>query len=475
LKVKADFWTDHHALIEPCPLGYCCDNPTDGCDWNASEACQGNRDRSYPLCGGCLPGFSQTIDGINCIQDEKCGKKSAAYITAQLLFWGLYSVYALHQARYPPLVRALPKALQPSLRNSGAISVLIYFFQLAMVAVPDGYSTLVGAAASAIGEFSRVQQLVSGSGSVCIVKGAKMMDRLIWRLLGPLGALMMLPLVMEILPLLISRCSKIRASRAMAASEAVDKPLIEPIEQPNGDTKDNSNDHNHGIRDDYEGGLLDHVPRCDTYADVRHSSYHLSGALACLLLFSFTDFSEGTLRLLNCVRIGDESVLVYAGANTCRMSWQFPFVLLLTILMLVPLVSVCLWLLRRVLPLSWRLSQWAHARRLPAHPILQAVKRHAVEPFADDQWHWTAVLCLQVGCPLLNPCVTLQLTHSVIYACVAPPERDVPVVGNAARVHFGRDDAGLALVPDIPGNLARTRYLPTPMLNVLIVLIHRRC
>jgi hypothetical protein len=283
-------------------------------------------------------------------------------------------------------VKALPKALQPSMRNSGAISVLIYFFQLAMVAVPDGYSTLVGAAVSTIGEFSRVQQLVSGSGSVCIVKGAKTMDRLIWRLFGPLGALMMLPLVMKMLPLLISRCSKIRASRAMAASEAVDKPLIEPVEQPN---------------DDFEGGPLDH-PRRDIYAGERHSSYHLSGALACLLLFSFTDFSEGTLRLLNCVRIGDESVLVYAGANTCRMSWQFPFVLLLAVLMLVPLGTVCLWLLRRVLPLSWRLSQWVHARRLPAHPILQAIKRHAVEPFADDQWHWTAVLCLQVGCPLFS-------------------------------------------------------------------------
>jgi hypothetical protein len=417
LKVKADFWTDDHARIEPCPLGYCCDNPTDGCDWDATEACQGNRDRLYPLCGGCLPGFSQTIDGINCIQDEECGEKNAAYITAQLLFWGLYSVYALHQARYPPLVKALPKAMQPSARNSGTISVLIYFFQLATVAVPEGYSTLVGAAASTVGEFSRVQQLVSGSGSVCIAKGANMIDRLTWRLFGPLGALIMLPVVMKILPFLISRCPKIRTPRAPADSEAVNRPLIEPIEQPNSDTDDcDSDDDEHY---DYDGGLpLDPLDR-DT--GVRHSSYHLSGALACLLLFSFTDFSEGTLRLLNCVSIGDESVLVYAGATACRMSWQFPFVLLLAVLMLVPFVPVCLWLLRRMLPLSWRLSQWAHARRLPAHPILQAVKRHAVEPFADDQWHWTAVLCLQVGSAPFSIFLLVWLTYSLFYACVAPP------------------------------------------------------
>ena len=55
------------------------------------------------------------------------------YVFAQLfLAWCPYALYALYSARYAPLVSCLPARLQPGVRNSGAMAVLVYFFQMAV-------------------------------------------------------------------------------------------------------------------------------------------------------------------------------------------------------------------------------------------------------------------------------------------------------------------------------------------------------
>jgi hypothetical protein len=131
------------------------------------------------------------------------------------------------------------------------------------------------------------------------------------------------------------------------------------------------------------------------------------------MLLSFSSFSTATLKLLNCVAVekpksaelDSEMVLFYAGAKQCGM-WQLPVVLLLMVLVLVPLVPVCIKLIC-LLPLSWWASAWARAKHWPTHPVMQAMKQHALEPFNHDQDHWAAVLMLQrlltSACRALSP------------------------------------------------------------------------
>jgi hypothetical protein len=77
------------AEIKPCPADYCCDNSSAGCAWNNDTACQGNRDQTQSLCGGCKQGFSQSIDGTNCVHDSECGggSKSGIYVLKHISLW----------------------------------------------------------------------------------------------------------------------------------------------------------------------------------------------------------------------------------------------------------------------------------------------------------------------------------------------------------------------------------------------------
>jgi hypothetical protein len=97
LRVKSGFWghkiVSHHKSkleIVPCPKGYCCSDTIKGCTWDDDGACQGHRNHTQPMCGGCKQGFSQLIDGTDCVSDSECnGHKVGVYyyMLKQLSFW----------------------------------------------------------------------------------------------------------------------------------------------------------------------------------------------------------------------------------------------------------------------------------------------------------------------------------------------------------------------------------------------------
>jgi hypothetical protein len=123
------------------------------------------------------------------------------------------------------------------------------------------------------------------------------------------------------------------------------------------------------------------------------------------MIFSFSSFCTATLKLLNCEMVGSISVLFYAGAKQCGV-WQLPVYLLLVLLMCVPLLPVLVQLLC-LLPPSWRVTAWARTKHWPRHSVMQAIRKHAAEPFEQKQQHWAAVLMLQrlltVACHALAP------------------------------------------------------------------------
>jgi hypothetical protein len=384
LKVKSGFWGQSNVrqgqddvlqsgwvAIVPCPLGYCCANSS-GCDWNSTTACQGNRDRSYPLCGGCIPDYSQAVDGISCVAVSNCGHFTS-YLSTQLLYWLGYCVYMLYEARYPPLLFRIPRFLRPSNQNDGGVSVVVFFFQLAMTIVPSGYDAVAERAAIALGQASRLEQL--GDGGTCIAEGMTMLHRLVWRLLQPLVVLSLL--------LLLIAARHLGMCLHRLVSNGFSSPLRVVLEQPLVDVLPQGADEER-----------DKLPVDYRYA----ANSSVIGAVACLLLFTFTSFSEATLRLLNCIHIDGHAndVLFYAGGTNCDSTgWQLPLYFLLIVLIVMPLLPVGTWVLCN-LPSSWALSSWARQLEFStSHSLLHAVGVRAVEPFVDHHWHWTAVLALQ--------------------------------------------------------------------------------
>jgi predicted outer membrane repeat protein len=374
LRVKAGFWglktvdSDSGlplAEIKLCPVGYCCKNTTAGCAWDGNDACQGNRNRSVPLCGGCQTHFSQSIDGTSCVQNDACGGHSAAaYASVQLLYWCLVAMYGLYQARYPPVLSIIPRHMHPPERNNGGVSATLYFLQMAMVAVPQG-STLASQMAMSAGNVANIQQLSNGK-EMCLLQGMTMVHRLVWQLFAPL--MPMLTLALFVLVLGVSGRFTKDNTRSPSRTSFVSRLRTSFVSRLHGPGSSRA-----GNRSSTDGGI--------------------AAGVACLMLLSFSSFSTATLKLLNCQRVDKKRVLFFAGATKCG-AWQLPIFLLLIFLILVPLVPVCVSVLCQ-LPRSWWLSRWAHARRWPSYPVMQAIRQHALEPFEHEQRHWAAVLLLQ--------------------------------------------------------------------------------
>jgi predicted outer membrane repeat protein len=157
VRVKEAFWAHKNTsspeeiVVMACPAGYCCYGEV-GCIWNTDAACQGNRDWKSPLCGACLDDFSLSIDGSGCIENSRCGQQSemAKYAAFQLLSWlGLCALF-LYQGRFHSLMKRLPLCCWSRPKDGdtedGVLSVLIYFYQLAAIAVPQGKEKVTGQA-----------------------------------------------------------------------------------------------------------------------------------------------------------------------------------------------------------------------------------------------------------------------------------------------------------------------------------------
>lgn len=62
-----------------CPAGYCCTS-SDDASCAAMDSCYANR--TGPLCGDCLPGFSESVSSTACVPNSRCGNDVA-------LFWSM--------------------------------------------------------------------------------------------------------------------------------------------------------------------------------------------------------------------------------------------------------------------------------------------------------------------------------------------------------------------------------------------------
>jgi predicted outer membrane repeat protein len=199
----------------PCPFGYCCSERqalTRGCDINTAEACQNNRAHDTPLCGACKPGFSLSMDNKGCVSSTECGDRGKLqnYAALELLTWLCLCTFFLFQGQFTPLMKLLPDALQPKNKYQGAMSSLVFFYQLAAVIIAPHSQGISGSPISilfcifsSVASTSQLSgwencQSESGSGSdgVCVVEGNTFIAQQLWRLALPMILFLLLNVVL---------------------------------------------------------------------------------------------------------------------------------------------------------------------------------------------------------------------------------------------------------------------------------------
>jgi hypothetical protein len=382
LAVRTPVWLSYQ-----CPDGYCCiPGPNaDSCDIDGDgildKMCVGNRDPAAPLCGGCLAGHSQAINSLNCVPDIECSSTSAGvYAFSQLVYWIVYDVYVLVQAKYMPLLlrlQWLPEKIRPGTMfitpDNGATNVVMFFFQLAQVAVPDGQDNLAAGVYRTLGELFSVQHFPhSPAGGTCMQKGDTMTSILAWQLFSPLMPVVTLLLIGALAFAVSQQIKNRRDSDDADAETGPSEPFLSDDE---------------ALLKGGNGAANKHAANNRSFAS----------AVAGLCLLGYASLTQAALKLLRCTSIDGHRVLFYAGQTACPSHyahWQAVIMLLFMVSILLPLVPACVWVLCR-LPSSWRVTKWAWNQQWPQQLMMRALKDNATEPFRSEHWHFTALLALQ--------------------------------------------------------------------------------
>jgi hypothetical protein len=463
LRAKSNFWgfvdvDNRRVKFLQCPRDYCCraDGP---CDWRKKtgngSACQGHRDPQIPLCGGCLQDYSETIDTNTCVRNSECGihKKALLYLLLKVIYWMCLVLYFLYNAQFKPVQKLMDRLGANCNRCalwvgrsfgclsrtrkittscideddgggsrgpgccSGAESVVIYFYQLAMLVVPEGCSVL---AAIANDYLTRVGNAASGvlphgggSAGVCIYVGMNGVQKMLLGLATPVMIGMLLVFVRWVFLQTDRGREGIRERdplhESLLSHSSVNDSQLSSAERLEPTTTKHEERHRNSRQEDHGGMRTSSRNEC-TEAGV------LTDAMVFLGLFMYSSFAALSFKLVNCVQVIEPTqiqpthrhhqlVLRYAGAQKCNLAaWQAPIVLLVALLTALPLFPITIW----VLSLKWasvpaRVTQWAcssslrleHARGLEDPSILETTSRFAARPFLPHYWHWAFMLLLQ--------------------------------------------------------------------------------
>jgi hypothetical protein len=184
VRVLQGFWTNFSEAgklerAQRCPRGYCACRDATGSfctlppplsiDRNPDALC--SRNRTGRLCGGCPPSFTQSMDDRSCISDETCAKNLWWVWTLSVLGYAAFSLY---------IVVSCHK------RNSGALSCLLFYFQMSSFAVSVDESN----GSSTILEYAQVRPIVALYEGACYARSTGAYDATVFKLVGPLLVLL---------------------------------------------------------------------------------------------------------------------------------------------------------------------------------------------------------------------------------------------------------------------------------------------
>jgi hypothetical protein len=257
---------------------------------------------------------------------------------------------------------------KPTAPNNGAINVVLFFFQLAQVAVPAGQDNMAAGAYAILGGFFSMQQPQSSSDTgTCIATGTTMFHVMVWELVAPL-----MPVIFLLFMYSLYSVALQRPSGKFTVGGDHDDPATEEL-------------------------LLKEQTLSPGRSSPTNNLRSFASAVAGLCILGYTSLSQAALKLLRCTPIDGQSVLYFAGTTICsghHLPWQVFVMIALAVLVVLPLLPVCVWLLR-YLPIA-PVNQWARSQQWPKLFVMQAIRRSASEPFSKEHAHFAAVLVLQV-------------------------------------------------------------------------------
>jgi hypothetical protein len=348
-----------------CPPNFCCENASCG----AYAACYTGsfRDPAVPLCGTCLPGYSENINNANCSLDATC--------TAPWWFWpvvlALFLAYAgfflwsardmgvggsdmegeqheISQLKQELLgssdtERFSSTSVQWEGRHSsvakfteaalnGGLAVIVFFFQMTeMVVDLKGVANTVMSYCAHIFSLNPSSNSSSSAFAICVWRGFSSITKICTGFASP---------VCIIIVLYILRMGARIIGRALPPGQ-------------------------------------------------------FAGSLAQLVIFAFSSVSKATFQLLHCVEVPASSgnSVVFIAANVRCGSWQTPLFIFAVLLVAMPCIPLLV-AISRQLPKRW-LTKHIARFRWPQTPVALALAISVLRPFKAKHWVWPAVLALQ--------------------------------------------------------------------------------
>jgi hypothetical protein len=344
----------------------------------------------------------------------------------------------------------LPAALQPTKPDDGSLAALIYFYQLAAIAVPDGQQKLADDAAALFCASSAgvgTNQIwswaecigVAGQNSsenigFCIAKDVDFREIRLLDLAPPVILFMLLHLVSACLGCISSQKNNIAEEDCGTAGD-MDEPLLHSkVDADEGAQQEAADqqgfpeevpcDLEQNLDDDINGHCIDGendghpaLPKAST--TITNAPGSTAPAVASMLLYCYGSMTSAVFQLLNCVDFCDfdtvphlssqqcSSRLFYAGDIECGLElWQLLAWVLLCVLVMLPAVPVTIWVLQTALPPYWKLSIWLTVaatrvlkiklvRKAKSTSLIRALRADTTGTFTDRHWHWAALLVLQ--------------------------------------------------------------------------------
>jgi hypothetical protein len=264
VNVTAGFWASFTSLssgtTEPltnavrCPAGYCGCGDSSSCllppplsnARDPNPLCTGNR--SGVLCGGCISGFTQSLDGRTCISNQLCLQNLWWVWALSVLWWALIGLVIV---------------ISSFRQSSGAISCLLFFFQMSSFAFVVDESPVARGSKWAV-LTSQFDTIFSATSISCWAPNLSAYDVTVARLIGPCFVLLFAVAWTRLLQELKGRL----------------------------------------LRRGVEVGV----------------SY--SGTLAVTLLFVFSNVASVVFKLVTCTRNGVDSVVFIDGSVQCHgVTW----------------------------------------------------------------------------------------------------------------------------------------------------------
>jgi hypothetical protein len=440
-----------------CPTGYCvATNDGDG-DYapNATYAqCANasNRDWTVPLCGACMPGFSQSISTTNCIANDTCAGTAQWFWPASLMYCLVYAAYFLwsstpvgasssnavgskhdedageasdselcadEKPKHNPHLVANTRGLRLAYESEDEEHAAPAQESRSGFSSSDSYANMRRTITRARG--SRVATALK-AGSIKVIAFFFQMAGLVVPIKGVtarMGNILRSFFGMQV----SSEASGTSNAGAgycvwadMDSRVKIEMFYFVPVAMGVvlwlvarvGDA---------ATRARAKCAGADASPQNQLQPPVLGT--RLPGAFAGLLLIAYSTLTKTTLQLLQCVEIPDGNrVLFFAGTTECGI-WQAPLYALLAVLVLLPAAPLLV-LGARQLPPTQRLTKVALAMRFPVHPTAQALRSSLTKAFAPNNWHWPALLALQRFAMVATPIfIADNIQSSLVLTCIA--------------------------------------------------------